>query len=515
MVEQYERAKKLALGLELGVRSSMLDRRQFLKISAVTAVGLAAIQSRHYLTETSAPAVRGLGINEKQLLLPPHHPDTSPALTRRYPWLRYGEKSGAHLVQIANSYSFPVGTAGVAATGVLGERVVDLGGGALFLPWTPMFQRATPVYQADSALQAIAKMPRLFIKDEGSEVSALYGNKVRKYEFMLPNLAFSKVKKVFTYGAFGSNHCAHLALAARYGAYQPGGAADGMNVELALYPQEINDNVITKLRLLVASGASLRFLDGDVPVGLSICRAQLQARISDDSSAAYFPPGGSTPLTVLGHVEAVMELAEQIASGACPLTAPPDFIFVPLGSGATAMGLVLGCHLLGWPTKVVGTCSQDKNRLVRLAVNGDMDTPFLVANAAALLDKALGWLNRMGLPDGKQRALSSQQVLRQGFAYDNVSWQPEYGVVTPQVQREASAAAAAGLVVDNTFTAKSFHTLKVYAENGLLHNKSALFWNTYQRFPLNKLLPDDPNWALALPEPIRARVDAYRKLQAA
>jgi len=493
----------------------MLDRRQFLKISAVTAVGLAAVQSRRYFTDSAAPAVPGRGIDAKQLLRPACGADTSPALTRRYPWLSYGERSGAHLVQIANSFGLPVGTAGGPTTGILGERVVDLGGAGRFLPWTPMFRRATPVYEADPAVKAIVKVPRLFIKDEGSEVAPLYGNKIRKYEFMLPNLAFSRVRKVSSHGAFGSNHCAYLALAARFGAYQPGGAPAGMDLELSLYPQELSANVITKLRLLVASGASLRFLDGDVPVGLSIFKAQLKARTGDDSSEAYFPPGGSTPLTVLGHVEAAMELAEQIESGSCPLTAPPDFIFVPLGSGATAMGLVLGCHLLGWPTKVVGTCSQDKNRVVRWAANGDLDAPFLVANAAALLERSLGWLNRMGLPAGKQRTPSSQQLLSQGFAYDNVTWRPEYGVVTPQIRSEAAAAAAAGLVVDHTFTAKSFHTLKLYAENGLLHNKSALFWNTYQRYPLQKLLPDDPDWARSLPEPIRERVYAYQKVSPA
>ncbi len=271
--------------------------------------------------------------------------------------------------------------------------------------------------------------------------------------------------------------------------------------------------MITKLRLLVASGATLRFLEGDTSVGLSILMERVKPYISEESDEAYVPPGGSSPLTVLGHVEALMELAEEVESGDCSLTAPPDYIFVPLGSGATTVGLVLGCHLLGWPTKVVGTCSQDKGWAARLAVNGDIDTPFLVANALSLLDKALEWLDRMGLVPDTRQACPGRDVLRRGFIYDNVSWHPEYGKVTPENQREATAAASAGLVLDNTFTAKSFHTLRIYAENSLLQNKSALFWNTYQRFPLNTLLPEDHKWIMALPEPIRALVDAYRKIR--
>jgi hypothetical protein len=79
------------------------------------------------------------------------------------------------------------------------------------------------------------------------------------------------------------------------------------------------------------------------------------------------------------------------------------------------------------------------------------------------------------------------------------------------VQREATAAADAGLILDNTFTAKSFHTLKSYAAAGLLKNKSAIFWNTYQRFPLDKLLPADTDWTMALPDPIKSKVNAFLK----
>jgi 1-aminocyclopropane-1-carboxylate deaminase/D-cysteine desulfhydrase-like pyridoxal-dependent ACC family enzyme len=494
----------------------MLNRRHFLKISAVAAVGLAANQSRHYFGDAPSDAATGFSgqtIDAKLLPRVPCRTDTSLALTRRYPWLKFGEKP-AGLVQIADTCILPGGLAGEPTVGKLGERVVEPAAGGSFLPWSPLFQRPTTLYQADSALQAVAKTTRLYIKDEGSVVSPLYGNKIRKYEFLLPNLAVSGVKKLYTHGAFGSNHCAHLTLAARYGSFRPGGDPTPMDIEIMLYPQEITANVVTKLKLLVACGAKLSFLDGDTSVGLSILKAQLKSRFSDDTSVAYVPPGGSSPLTVLGHVEALMELAEQVEAGASPLVSPPDYIFVPLGSGATAMGLVLGCHLAGWPTKVVGTCSQDKSRIARLAVNGDADTPFLVANAQKLLEHALVWVNRMGLPSGTRQAqaLSSQELLRRGFAYDNVTWLPHYGVVTSEIQREATAAGAGGLVLDHTFSAKSFHTLRIYAENGLLKNKSALFWNTYQRFPLEKLLPENHDWARALPEPIRARVDAYQKL---
>lgn len=492
--------------------SGELNRRSFLKISAVAAITVASAGASHKYPGSPCamtPPYRGMPLDLR--VLPPYEvqADKGPALARRYPWIRYGEKP-AGLVQIANIKTLPADLECAATSGILGERIITLASGPRLLPWAPMFRRPTRVYPADRALRP-SKTVRLFVKDEGSEATPLFGNKIRKYEFLLPNLACSGIRTLRTYGAYGSNHCAYLTLAARYGRYRIGADPEGMEMELFLYPQDISLDVLTKLRMLVAGGARLGFLEGDVSVGLSILGEELRGRCSAQTAAAYVPPGGSSPLSVLGHVEAMMELAEQIEAGDCPLAVPPDFIFVPLGSGATAMGLVLGCYLLGWPTTVVGTCSQDKGRLARLVVNGDVNTPFLMANAASLLEKSLQWVEAMGLPTPAASRPSGHDLLKRFFACDSESWHPAYGKVTPETAREAASAARSGLVLDNTFTAKSFHTLRQYAERGLLHNRSALFWNTYQRFPLQRLLPEDDSWLLPLPEAVKARIEAFRK----
>jgi 1-aminocyclopropane-1-carboxylate deaminase/D-cysteine desulfhydrase-like pyridoxal-dependent ACC family enzyme len=488
-----------------------LSRRTFLKISATAAVGITAtglLRNSSKFKDASPPS-RYTPLDESLLPRYQAESDVSTALARRYPWLRFGQKPGKFL-QIATGNSLE-GLEIIDTTGLSGERIMKLSSGASVLPWTPMFSRPTRVYAAEGALQTLAGTGRLFIKDEGSEAALLFGNKIRKYEFLLPNLAYSGIKTLRTYGSYGSNHCAYLTLAARYGRYRNAGDTAGMNVELMLYPQDLSDNVLTKLRLLVASGARLKFLDGDTSVGLSILGDELRSRGFVASTTAYVPPGGSSPLSVLGHLEAMLELAEQIQSSDCPLTAPPDYIFVSLGSGATAMGLVLGCYLLGWPTRVVGTCSQDKGRLARLVINGDASTPFLLANAASLLEKSLKWVEALGLAQGSPLP-DSNDLLRHSFICDSDTWHPSYGKITPQIAREAATAAEAGLILDNTFTAKSFHTLRVFVEQGMLNNRSALFWNSYQRFPLEKLLPKNSDWLSALPEPVRERINDYMKM---
>ena len=115
------------------------------------------------------------------------------------------------------------------------------------------------------------------------------------------------------------------------------------------------------------------------------------------SAEGFIDPGGSSPLAVLGHVEAAMELARQIARRSCAMDGPPDYVFLPIGTGGTAMGLVLGFYLLGWPTRVVATCSQDKSLLAKLVVNGDIIEPFDIAHAKHLLAESMPWVHKLGL----------------------------------------------------------------------------------------------------------------------
>jgi hypothetical protein len=81
------------------------------------------------------------------------------------------------------------------------------------------------------------------------------------------------------------------------------------------------------------------------------------------------PTGGSSALGNVGFVAAAFELAEQVASGALPA---PREIYVPVGSGGTLAGLMLGARLAGLDTRVVGVLVTDllppsPARLARLA----------------------------------------------------------------------------------------------------------------------------------------------------
>lgn len=428
--------------------------------------------------------------------------EAAPALAERFPWVQYGERT-AHKLQIANAFKPALALNSMPTEGRLGEREFHVGGGRTVIPWAPMFERPSAIVSANRDLQTLAGVEQLFIKDEGSDSIAIYGNKVRKYEFLLPNLHYSGVRKVYSHGAYGSNHCAHLALTARFSEFHAAPGSDGMDVVLNLYTQTITENVVTKLRLLAATGVTLNFLRGDAAVGVSIKLLSQMNQTTERREGGYIDPGGSSPLSVLGHVEAAMELARQIEGGSCALDRYPDYVFLPIGTGGTAMGLALGFYLLGWPTRIVVTCSQDKGFLARLVVNGDVGEPFDIAHARHLLAQSMPWARKLGLVDG---ATTAADILKGRFFYDNDTWRPGYGQMSELVAERARLAGDCGLVLDETFSAKAFNTLSSYAQGGLLSGQRVLFWNTYQRFPFRTLIPQDDAWARYLPSDIQSRL---------
>ncbi len=408
------------------------------------------------------------------------------AITRCFPQLDYSRQNSAK-VQIINIHheDFPRCTKAMGDRASMHNALFPLNAdpGRFIIPWVPLFPKSTPVYKLEKGLGNLASAGAIYIKDEGSGNLALFGNKARKYEFALPFCLQSRANKIVTFGSLGSNHGIYLSLAAacthlgaRFGREDP-------QVLVNLYPQRYNPSVLKKLRYLLALGARIRFLDSDLETAMHILANRLREHCSPSDNLAYYEPGGSNPLTTLAHVNAVFELYEQIEQGAVPLKEPPDYIFTPLGSGGTAMGLALGCFLLGWNTIVVGTTSQDKSIWKRAAVNGRPCRPFLVQNAARLLSKTIELLRLFDISGPAWRRLEAESVWANNFAYDNVTWKPAYGIASEKTKALMSAMRVLnGVELDSTFSGKSFATLVDYAQKGLLEGKSVLFWNTCQRY---------------------------------
>lgn len=174
----------------------------------------------------------------------------------------------------------------------------------------------------------------LLIKREDRNSAELGGNKLRALEWILPGAG----PAILSIGGFGSTWCATLAHYA---------SARGHRVGVVLFPQPWTETVerILTVTLAQADVVLARSL-WSVPLNLARARWRLrhQARL-----ITWVPAGGASGLGILGSVNAALELVEQVARGDSPR---PDVVLVPLGSGGTAAGLLVGFQLAGWEITV-------------------------------------------------------------------------------------------------------------------------------------------------------------------
>lgn len=408
------------------------------------------------------------------------------ALTRYYPQLAYSRNNPAK-IQIINIHhqDFPNLHTRLTNRAVVHDSVfpfIDIPQ-RFIVPWAPLFAKWTPIKTLKHQLFDTLKEQVVYVKDEGSDSVALFGNKARKYEFSFPFCLQTGAKSLVTFGSLSSNHCVFTALTAACA--QLGKCFNGNDpkVLVNLYPQRFYPHIIHKLKYLLALGTGIRFLPNDMEVAYSILANQTREKFSQDDDLAYCEPGGSNPLTTLSHVNAIFELNEQIADGSSVLHEPPDFIYAPLGSGGTCMGLVFGCHLLGWKTKVVGTTSQDKSLWTRTLVFGNPTRPFLVQNAARLLRKTIDLFAFLELPGSAMSRLDPDTILEKHFCFDNNTWKPAYGIPSDRTSAVIDQFSdGRKLTLDATFSGKSFTTLLDHIQDSRLAGKKVLFWNTHQRF---------------------------------
>jgi 1-aminocyclopropane-1-carboxylate deaminase/D-cysteine desulfhydrase-like pyridoxal-dependent ACC family enzyme len=359
----------------------------------------------------------------------------------------------------------------------------DPGNGRAIIPWTPLFERNQEILRLPRSIKRKVECADLLIWNESSKQQPAYGNKARKYEFLLPNLQWSGVQRTATLGAVSSNHALQFALANRLADLTGNGEPLNSDLDLVLF--EVPGTTIAEKRLAILQRLSRRIVLTSNMFGLAGEAAyELANQRLHSHAEAIIPPGGSNELSVLGHVNAIAEFARFLESSQV-WDAPPDCIFVAMGSGSTVLGLVLGVHLLGWNTQVVGVADQDKSYLSRFVANQQPSAPFVEGNVIRLAARTLDWLNKInfaGVPPSVDQLLR-----REAFLPDSNSWAPGYGLIGPADAAWREELASAGIKFDPVFTLKAWRSLVAMARSGSLANKRVLFWNTYNSFDYNAL----------------------------
>lgn len=346
------------------------------------------------------------------------------------------------------------------------------------IPWTPVFVRENNLLQLPPSVTGQIDCSDFLVMNESSTRYPVFGNKARKYEFLLPNLKWSGSKRVGTIGAVSSNHALQFALANRAVDLTGDGQPLNCAVDMVLFEVPGAPTDMARLAILRSLVQNISLAKNDVELVGEAAYEYATHWVNADTDSLV-PPGASNEVSALGHMNAIAELA-QLLDVAQVWKTPPDVIFVAMGSGSTVLGLLLGIHLMGWSTKVVGVADQDKSYLTRWLVNQQPSLPFVEGNVAKLARSTVQWLHRIRFPGISPDVLRVMQ--RDIFVPDSTSWAPGYGLIERADGEWAKELKEAGLSLDPVFTLKAWRSLLTMSQTGALKNKKVLFWNTFNSF---------------------------------
>ena len=290
----------------------------------------------------------------------------------------------------------------------------------------------------------------VWLKDDGAYGAPQGGNKVRKLEWILPDVEARGRRTIVTVGGLATNHGLATAV---------WGGRRGLRTALALVDQPLDDHVHAQVARIESSGARVYRTRGRYRTYLAAPWILLRHTDLRRGRLPYFlTVGGSSPLGCLGYVEAALELGQQIERGEVP---EPSHVVVALGSGGTAAGLAAGLRIAGLRSRVVGVVVNDR-------------TPVDAGAVTRLANRALELLRRRGADPGVP-ALTAADI-------DSVTeWLGAgYGHRTPEAEQARDIVRRRdGLELDPVYTAKAIAGLVALRERGAFGAGPVLYWHTY------------------------------------
>lgn len=191
---------------------------------------------------------------------------------------------------------------------------------------------------ADQSLSFLIKREDLILHDYG-------GNKIRtlQHQLAICEARRDRGEKAFlrllSIGSGGSNQAVATTVHARKLGYD--GQAGGNINTLWFEDAPDLDNTLNMLSVLSFSNVGFTHDWGNPTGGVRGLLGALRAAWTQRDIVPMMP-GGNCPAGVLGQAGGLLELAEQIADGVSP---DVERIYVPIGSGCTVSGLIVGSVL--------------------------------------------------------------------------------------------------------------------------------------------------------------------------
>ncbi|MFB6262653.1 MAG: 1-aminocyclopropane-1-carboxylate deaminase/D-cysteine desulfhydrase [Bradymonadaceae bacterium] len=334
------------------------------------------------------------------------------------------------------------------------------------LPKLEFAQLPTPVERCRPLGDAIG-VPRLWVKRDDRTGTLYGGNKVRKLEFLLADAVEQGYEDVWTVGAVGSHHVLATCIYAR---------RQGLEPAALHFPQPVTEHVRDNLRALSTTRPDLTLVGNRVQIPVEVLRTKIREWLARGPDVYYIPAGGSSPVGVLGYVNAALELADQVEAGELP---EPETVVVAAGTCGTLAGITLGFRLAGLDSRVVGVRVVD-----RMIAN--------VPTVVRLARKTAGRLDEIGIEDVPTITPDDLELVHDFFGED-------YGVPTDEGLRAIELAEEhAGFELEPTYTGKTFAAL---ASGELdVADDRVLYWHTLngvdltdriERADVERDLPDE------------------------
>ncbi|GMU92955.1 MAG: 1-aminocyclopropane-1-carboxylate deaminase [Candidatus Hydrogenedentota bacterium] len=326
------------------------------------------------------------------------------------------------------------------------------------LPFVPLADLPSPIHHARS-LGAELRVPNLFIKRDDLSGAPYGGNKVRKLEFLLGEAVRRGAREVLTFGYAGSNHALATAIYARQ---------LGLRSISMLLPQPNSHALQHNVLMGFHVGAELHHHPSKAKLIAGVFIQMLKHGLSQRRFPVLIPAGGSSPLGIVGIINAVFELAQQIERGELP---KPDRVYTAVGSMGTAAGLLLGTALTGLRCKVVPVRVIDK----RTANPSKLE---------ALCRKTLSFLR------ATDPSVPHIGLAKDAFALREEFFGEQYALYTPECVKAVRLLAEHEQIrIDGTYAGKALAAVAADARTGSIEDKTVLLWNTYNSVPFWESMP--------------------------
>lgn len=197
----------------------------------------------------------------------------------------------------------------------------------------------TPIQKLETLSARLNK--DVYVKRDDFTGLLLSGNKIRKLEFVLQEALDENANAVVTCGGLQSNHVRATVVAARRLGLKPFAVLRGEQ------PKTFDGNTL----IIAMFGAEITYVTEKEYDEIDRVYEDMDKKLRSRGFRPYFiPEGASNALGCWGYISMMEELDRQQKE----MNLQFDSLFIPLGSGGTQAGLILGKNLTSNPVTIIG-----------------------------------------------------------------------------------------------------------------------------------------------------------------